>query len=33
MRREAAWAETETDGHVLELLHEATGLSDGDVEV
>ena len=29
MRRAAAWAETESDGNVLERVREATGLSDG----
>ena len=33
MRRAAAWAETENDEQALEGVREATGLSDGGVEV
>ena len=33
MRRTGAWAETEDDKHALERVREATGLSDGGVEV
>ena len=33
MRRAAAWAETENDGHALEQVREATGLSEGGAEV
>ena len=33
MRRAAAWAETENNGHALERVREETGLSDGGAEV
>ena len=33
MRRAAAWAETENDGHALEQVHEAMGLSEGGAEL
>ena len=34
MQQAAAWAKTENDGHMLERVHEATGLSErvADVE-
>ena len=33
MRRAAAWAKTENDGHALERVREATGLPEGGAEV
>ena len=33
MRRAAAWAETENDGHAMDWVREATGLSEGGAEV
>ena len=33
MQRATAWAETENDGHALERVREATGLSEGVAEV